>query len=167
MRSVCCAVSIATLFSVAGGRAQTQGHDSLSAAQHTSAAFEVLRIGQKVRIHSRGAGLVEGWVLSSSPDLVRLGTGDQSMVEVPAPGVDSLWVRAGSHAGSGALIGALVGGIGLGGLTAAATIGQRCFEQPCPAGALVTVGLAVGSAGGALIGALIGAPIPRWQLRVP
>ena len=89
----------------------------------------------------------------------------------PAPGVDSLWVRGGSHAGKGALIGGAVTGIGLGLLAYAATASappsDTCGTSGCDPGGFFIVGFFVGGAGGALVGALIGAAIPRWHLRVP
>jgi hypothetical protein len=163
------AVSVAGLVTVASPRAQAQGSDTLSAAQRVGLALARLGAGQRVRIRARGVGLVYGWVVSSSPSLVTLRT-DGSQIEVPAPGVDSLWGLGGSHAGEGALIGAAVGGAA--GAASAYVIGggigstRGPCDGSCGAGAVLVGGL-LGAAGGALIGALFGAAVPRWQLRVP
>ena len=62
-----------------------------------------------MRIRAKGVGLVDGWVLSSSPSLVTL-RAETSSIEVAAVAVDSLWEPEGSHGGAGAGIGATVGG---------------------------------------------------------
>ncbi len=166
------AVSVAGLAALASQPARAQQSDTLSAAQRTGFALARLEVGHRVRIRASGVGLVEG-VVSSSPNLVTLRTADGSRIEVPAPGVDSLWVLGGSHAGKGALIGGAVVGIGLGVVaqgfsnyeggcndprsywveTHHGTCGARPFFE----------GLLLGGAAGALIGALIGAPFPKWQ----
>jgi hypothetical protein len=172
MDRLCFAVSVAGLVTIASALAQAQEPDTLSAAQRRGFALARLQVGQQVRIRTGGDGLVQGWI-SNSPTLVTLPT-DGSRIEVPAPGVDSLWVRGGSHAGRGALIGGAVVGIGLGVLAAefshveggcndawSVSHGVSCGARP------FFEGLFIGGAGGALIGALIGAAVPRWQLRVP
>ena len=164
MHRLCFAVSVAGLVTIASPLARAQEPDTLSAAQRAGVALARLEAGQRVRIHASGIGMVKGWVVSSSPDLVTLRT-DGSRIEVPAPGVDSLWVRGGSHAGTGALIGGAVAGIGLGVLGAGLAGGNECSCGS--AGGNFILGLAIGGAGGALVGALIGAPFPKWQLRVP
>ncbi len=160
MRALCFTVLVVGLVTVASPPAWAQEPDTLSAAQRAGVALARLGGGQRVRIRASRVGLVEGWVVSSSPNLVMLRT-DGSRIEVPAPGVDSLWVRGGSHAGRGALIGGAVAVAGIG-LLAAALSGAEGFSAAAVPGAVV-----VGGAGGALVGALIGAAFPRWQLRVP
>jgi hypothetical protein len=155
------AVSVAGLVTIASLCARAQEPDTLSAAQRAGLALARLGDGQWVRLRGSRVGLIEGSVVSSSPTLVTLRT-DGLRVEVPAPGVDSLWVL-GSHAGSGALIGGAVGGIGLGVLAAAVANSFNC--KSCTSD-VAEVRL-VGAAGGALIGALIGAAVPKWRLRVP
>ena len=124
-----------------------------------------LQVGQRVRIRTNGGGggFVEGWI-SNSPNFVTLRTALGSTIAVPAPGVDSLWVR-GTHAGRGALIGGAVAGIGLGAFLASHVNQNNPYNaRNTVAGGLGLVG---GGAVGALVGALIGAASPRWQLRVP
>ena len=170
MHTLCFAVSVAGLVTIASALAQAQEPDALSPPQRAGLALARLGGGQRVRIRASGVGRVEGWVVSSSPNLVTLRT-DGSRIDVPAPGVDSLWVRGGSHAGTGALIGGAVGGIGLGvfagGLAASGGFTGHCAPGGCDVGGSVVAGLFVGGAAGALLGALIGAPVPKWQLRVP
>jgi hypothetical protein len=169
---LCFAVSVAGLVTIASALAQAQEPDTLTAPQRTGFALERLGGGQWVRIRASGVGLVEGSVVSDSPNLVRLRTADGSTLEVPAPGVDSLWVRGGSHAGTGALIGGAVVGIGFGVLAQGFSgIEGGCNDAwsvshgaTCGAGPFF-LGFLVGGASGALVGALIGAPFPRWQQR--
>jgi hypothetical protein len=131
--------------------------------QRTGVALARLQVGQRVRIRTGGDGLVEGWI-SNSPHRVALRTADGSTIEVPAPGIDSLWVR-GTHARTGALIGSTVAGIGLGAFLAYHVNRNNPYNaRNTVAGGL---GLAGGGGGGALVGALIGAASPKWQLRVP
>ncbi len=155
MHRLCFAVSVAGLVTIASPLARARRPDTLSTAQRAGVALARLGAGQRVRIRASGVGLVEGWVVSSSPNLVTLRT-NGSRIEVPAPGVDSLWVRGGSHAGKGALIGGAVGGIGLGALAAAVVSGRRADCPNCKPGAFFAGGLLVGGAVGALVGALIG-----------
>ena len=163
MRALSFTIAVVGLVTVASPLARAQEPDTLSPAQRAGLALARLGAGQHVRIRASGGGLVEGWVVSSSPNLVTLRT-DGSRIEVPAPGVDSLWVRRGS-AGRGALIGGAVGGIGLALVGAASCHGGRANEAP--PGVCVAYGLVVGGAGGALVGALIGTAFPKWRLRVP
>ena len=124
-----------------------------------------LQVGQRVRIPTNGGGggFVEGWI-SNSPNFVTLRTALGSTIAVPAPGVDSLWVR-GTHAGRGALIGGAVAGIGLGAFLASLVDQNNPYNaRNTAAGALGLVG---GGAFGALVGATIGAGSPKWELRVP
>ena len=107
-------------------------------------------------------GLVEG-VVSNSPNLVMLRTADGSTIEVPAPSVDSLWVRS-THARTGALIGGAVAGIGLGAFLAYHVNHNPYTARNTVAGGLGLVG---GGALGGLVGAKIGEGSPQWQLRVP
>ena len=163
------AVAIAGLVTIASPRAQAQRMDTLSAAQRAGLALARLGAGQRVRIHATGVGLVYGWVMSSSPNLVTLRT-DGSRVELPVAGVDSLWVLGGSHAGEGAVIGAGVGALAgaVSGYIVGGGIGatRGPCDGSCGAGPVLLGGL-LGGAGGTLIGALVGAALPRWQLQVP
>lgn len=110
-----------------------------------------------MRIRASGAGRVEGWVVSSSPNLVALRT-DGSRIEVPALAVDSLWVR-GNHSGTGAVIGVVMGLV----VGAVATNPQCNASERCP----VPLVLLAGAALGIPIGVLLGAAVPRWERRVP
>jgi len=124
-----------------------------------------LHVGQQVRIRTSGGGggFVEGWI-SNSPNVVTLRTANGSTIAIPAPGVDSLWVR-GTHAGRGALIGGAVAGIGLGTFLAFHVNQNNSYNaRNSVAGGLGLIG---GGAAGALVGALIGAASLKWQLRVP
>jgi hypothetical protein len=166
MHKHCFAVSVAGLVTIASALAQAQGPDTLSAAQRAGVALARLGGGQRVRIRARGVGLVEGRVVTSSPSLVALRT-DGSKIEVPATGLDSLWVRGGGHAGKGALIGAGVVGLALGAVTVTSTEFCGTTGVRCGPGARFAQGLLLGGALGSAIGALIGALVPKWQLRVP
>lgn len=163
------AVPVAGLVCIVSPHAQTQGLDTLTAAQRAGRALARLRGGQRVQIVTRDSGLVEGSVEATSPTVVGLRT--QGTVRyVTASSVDSLWVR-GSHAGVGALIGGAVVGIGFGfmaqsfssyaGACNGPYSGQPCRTSP------FSEGFVLGGLGGALIGALIGGASPKWQLRVP
>lgn len=155
------AVSVAGLVTIASLRARAQEPDTLTPAQRAGLALARLGGGQRVRIRASGVGLVEGWVVSSSPNLVTL-RADGSRIEVPASGVDSLWVR-GRSAGTGALIGgAVTGGLAL--VVASGPPGNDCVL--CTPGDVAGF-VVVAGATGALVGALIGAVVPRWHLRVP
>ena len=174
MRTRRFAVLDAGLVTIACALAQAQGPDTLSAAQRAGVALARLGVGQRVRIRAGGAlGLVEGRVVSNSSDLVALVTPDESTIEVPAPGVDSLWVRHGTYAGRGALIGGAVVGIGLGAFFAAvaADFNSRhkyCGQSGCDVGYFFAGGLVVGGAGGAIVGTLMGVAVPpKWHLWVP
>lgn len=101
--------------------------------------------------------------MSSSANLVALRT-DGSVIDIPALGLDSLWVRQGTHAGTGALIGFAVGGLGLGIAGAAST---SSYGPPPTKGDVFLIGLLVGGVGGAVVGALAGVGIPKWQRQVP
>lgn len=162
LRRLCVGGSVAGLVALASQPARAQQSDTLSAAQRTGVALARLRVGQQVRVRARGTGLVQGWI-SSSPNLVTLRTG----IEVPAAGVDSLWVRGGSHAGIGALVGGAVVGIGLGAVVQGFSHFEGgCNHPPSRCGAAPFFeGLVIGGAGGALLGALIGGPFPKWQQR--
>ena len=175
MRSLCSTVSVIGALTIGSQPARAQQSDTLSPAQRAGLALARLGGGQRVRIRASGVGLVEGRVVSSWPNLLTLRTADGSTIEVPAPGVDSLWVRGGSHAGKGALIGGAVVGIGLG----VVAQGLSHWEGGCNDSLSTWValhhgtcgarpffeGLLLGGAAGALIGALIGAPFPKWQQR--
>jgi hypothetical protein len=154
------AVAVAGSVIIASLPAQAQEADTLSPAQRVGLALARLGAGQRVRIRASGLGLVEGRVVTSSPSLVALRT-DGSKIEVPAHGVDSLWVRGGGHAGTGALIGTLSGGV----------LGVVVTQQECSAGLIDcgygALGALAGGVLGAAIGALIGSALPKWQLRVP
>ncbi|HYT05557.1 MAG TPA: hypothetical protein VEM13_11840 [Gemmatimonadales bacterium] len=164
MRRLCftLSASVAGLVIVASPSARAQQLDTLSAAQRAGWALARLGVGQRVRVHGSGVGRVEGWVVSSSSALVTLHT-DGSSIEVPAPGVDSLWVRGGTHAGTGALIGGVVGGLSLGAFGAMICPGECDISS----GAALVRGGVVGAVIGSAFGALIGVAFPKWQLRVP
>ena len=115
-----------------------------------------------VRSRASGVGLVEGRVVSSWPNLLTRRTADGSTIEVPAPGVDSLWVRS-NYAGRGALIGGAASGLFFGTLLASV-----CPRECSVSSARGAINGAVGGAvlGGA-VGAIIGMLIPKWRLQVP
>jgi hypothetical protein len=160
---------VAGLATIPSPRLAAQALDTLSAAQRAGLALVRLGAGQRVRIHAKGVGLVDGLVLSSSPSLVTL-RAEGSSIEVPAGALDSLWEPEGSHAGAGARIGAAAGGVA--GAVAGLVIGNGIgatrgpCDGSCGAGP-VLLGGALGAAGGAVIGALFGAALPRWQLLLP
>ena len=146
-----------------------QAPDTLTPAQRAGLALARLGAGQRVRIVTRDSEFVEGSVMAASPNLLRLRT-DGTLI-LPASRVDSLWVRGGSHAGTGALIGGAVLGIGLGVLAQGFSHAEGGCNEPgygrgCGPAPFFE-GLLIGGAAGALVGALIGAPFPKWQLRVP
>ena len=160
MRTLCFAVS-AFLVTGPATLAPAQQPHILNVARPTGLALSRLKGGQWVRIRTTGGRFVEGWV-SDSPNLIRVS--DASTIEVPADGVESLWVRHGSHAGTGAVIGGTLVGIGLGVVANEFAHTKEGCEPQCGAGPFIG-GLLIGGAGGAIIGALIGAPFPKWQRR--
>jgi hypothetical protein len=157
------AVSVAGLVSTVSPHAQTQGLDTLTAAQRAGFALARLGAHQRVQIITRGDQFVEGSVVAASPNLVTLRT-DGSERDIPAASVDSLWVKEGTHAGRGALIGAVPGVVSFAALL---TCGGPASEARdlCYFGGVIRSVVLLG--GGILAGALIGAGQPKWKLRVP
>ncbi|HYL54696.1 MAG TPA: hypothetical protein VEU73_03865 [Gemmatimonadales bacterium] len=141
-----------------------QEPDTLSPAQRAGRALARLGAGQPVRIITREDQFIEGSLVTTSPSLVTVRT-DRSVIEIPVPSVDSLWVRRGTHAGKGALIGAVPGLAFLGAVlvTSGGPNGEardiRNFT-----GAITGL-LVLG--GGMVVGAIIGAASPDWQLQAP
>ena len=141
-----------------------QEPDTLTPAQRAGLALARLGAGQRVRIVIRDSDFVEGSVLATSPSLVTVRT-DGSVIGIPVPRIDSLWVKRGTHAGRGALIGAAPGLVFLGAVlvTSGGSNGEardlRNFS-----GAITGLALLVG---GTVVGALIGAATPKWQLQAP
>jgi hypothetical protein len=163
MRVLHCVILVAG--SVALSTALTaQQPDTLSPVQRAGLALARLGAGQRVQIITRENELVEGSVVSTSPNLVTLRT-DGSVTDIPVPSVESLWVQRGTHAGRGALIGAAPGVVFLGAVlvTSGGPAGEardwRNFSGAITGIALLGVGIAVG--------ALIGAASPKWQLQEP
>lgn len=151
------------LLALAVAPARAQEPDTLSAAQRAGAALARLGAGQRVRIVGGEVGFVDGSVVSSSTSLVTLRL-DSSTITVPAPRIDSLWVKHGTHAGTGALIGAVVGGVVVG----------AAFSHICERGSVcdnqteaTAFAALAGAVPGGLLGALIGLAVPKWQLRLP
>ena len=167
MRRVCFAVSVMGLVTLASQRARAQEPDTTSAAQRAGFALARLGGGQLVRIHNRRVGRRQGVVVSSSADRLTLETSLWGRIEVPASDVDSLWVRGGGHAGTGALIGAVLGGVALGAAGVAVAKANCEGSVNCGEAGAFVFGLAVGGAVGAGIGALIGSAFPKWRLRAP
>jgi len=141
-----------------------QEPDTLSPAQRAGRALVRLGAGQRVRIITRENAFVDGSVVTTSPRLVSVRT-DGSVIDIPVPSVDSLWVERGTHAGKGALIGAVPGLVFLGAVlvTSGGPNGEardlRNFTGP------ITGLLLLG--GGIAVGAIIGAATPKWQLEAP
>ncbi|HVH31836.1 MAG TPA: hypothetical protein VNA31_09270 [bacterium] len=165
MRVLHFAVSLAGLVALRSQLALAQAPDTLSAARRAGWALARLGAGQRVRIVTRASEFVEGSVVTTSPTLLSVRTAE-SVVDIPTSGVDSLWVRGGSHAGTGALIGAVPGVLVLG-----ATF---VYSQIAPAGEtrdLNSFGGAISGlfllGVGTAIGAIVGAHTPKWELRVP
>ena len=149
------AALLAGLVTLASPLAQAQAPDTLSAAQRAGLALSRLGAGQRVQIVTRQRKWVEGFVVATSPNLLKVQT-ERSVTDIPAANVDSVWVQGGST-GTGALIGLAVGGLGLG------LLARSTGQSGTPVGA----GLLLGSLGGAVIGALIGSAVPSWQLLRP
>ena len=148
------AVLATGLLTLAVAPAHAQEPDTLSAAQRAGAALARLGAGQRVRIVGSEVGFVDGSVVSSSMSLVTLRL-DSSTVTVPTPRIDSLWVKHGTHAGTGALIGAIVGGVVVG----------AAFSNICERGEVCDNQTAA-TAFGALAGAVPGgcsAPSSAWR----
>jgi len=158
------AVSVAGLVTLASPLAQAQEPDTLTPAQRAGLALARLGAGQRVRIITREDEFVEGSVVTTSPRLVSVRT-DGSVIDIPVPSVDSLWVKRGTHAGKGALIGAVPGLVFLGAVlvTSGGPAGEardiRNFT-----GAITGLFLL---GGGVAVGAIIGAGTPKWQRQVP
>jgi hypothetical protein len=170
MHRLCFAIVVVGLATLASPLARAQEPDTLTAAQRASLALARLGGNTLVRLHATGRGRVSGSVVSSSANLLTVRTTlgpDGSTVNIPAAAVDSLWVKSGDHAGSGALVGGALGGLGLG---VAATVATSGAHGPCDGGCGVgpfLLGLVGGGAVGALVGALVGSGVTEWQLWVP
>lgn len=143
---------------------------SVAAAQHSARDSLAARLDAVARIRTHSAA---GWAELEHPRLIgdtldfergeMLDRRSGRRVAVPGPlalaTIDRIDVRAGTHAGRGALIGGLIGA-GLG-LAAGIALSQDEFFQASP-GDVAAVTLVFG-AGGAGLGALLGALVPRWQ----
>lgn len=165
MRLPCFAVPLAGLLALATAL-PAQKPDTLSAAQRAGLALARLGAGQRVRVHARGLGRAQGYIVSNSPNFLMLAT-DGSQIEIPAPSIDSLWVPGHSHAGRGAVMGGAIGGFTVA-ILVAGIHGQLCAQGPCGSdlGAFLA-GFVYGAGGGAAIGAAVGLFVWEWQLRVP
>src|SRR2546426_12388090 len=160
MRRVCFAVSVMGLVTLASQRARAQEPDTTSAAQRAGFALARLGGGQLVRIHNRRVGHRQGVVVSSSADRLTLET-SWGRIEVPASDVDSLWVRGGGHAGTGALIGAVLGGVALGAVGVAVAKANCEGSVNCGEAGGFVFGLAGRGAAGGRIGAPRRAALPE------
>jgi hypothetical protein len=118
-----------------------------------------------VQIVTSDAQFVEGSVVAASRNRITLQT-DNSVNDIAARNIDSLWVRHGTHVGKGAVVGLVVGWLGLGLWALSSTRGSSGDGDITKGGAFA-LGVTVGGAGGAIVGALVGALIPKWQLRLP
>lgn len=157
------AVLVAALVALTTALA-AQEPDTLSPAQRAGRALARLGAGQRVRLFTWEREFVEGSVVTTSPSLVTVRT-DGSVIDVPVPSVDSLWVRRGTHAGKGALIGAAPGLVFLG-VVLVTSGGPNGEARDIRNFTGAITGLAL-LAGGTLVGALIGAATPKWQLEAP
>ena len=163
MRSLHCGAILVGFVALAPGLI-AQEPDTLSPAQRAGRALARLGAGQRVRIITRENEFVDGLVVTTSRRLVSVRT-DGSVIDIPVPSVDSLWVERGTHAGKGALIGAVPGLVFLGAVlvTSGGPNGEardlRNFT-----GAITGL-LLLG--GGIAVGAIIGAATPKWQLEAP
>jgi len=164
---LCFAVSVAGLVTMASPPAWAQARDTLSAAQRAGFALAHLGGGQRVRIWQKRVFFErQGQVVSSSGDLLTLRV-EGARIEVPASDVDSLWVRRGNHAGTGALIGGVVAGLAVGAFGAAVSKSDCEGGYACHEASAFFGGLLIGGVMGSGVGALIGAAVPRWQRWVP
>ena len=159
----CGAVLVAGLVAFAPGLI-AQEPDTLSPAQRAGRALARLGAGQRVRIITRENEFVDGLVVTTSRRLVSVRT-DGSVIDIPVPSVDSLWVERGTHAGKGALIGAVPG---------LAFLGAVLVTSGGPNGEARDIRNFTGAitgllllAGGIAVGAIIGAATPKWQLDAP
>jgi len=157
------AVLVAGLVAFAPGLI-AQEPDTLSPAQRAGRALARLGAGQRVRIITRENEFVDGLVVTTSRRLVSVRT-DGSVIDIPVPSVDSLWVERGTHAGKGALIGAVPG---------LAFLGAVLVTSGGPNGEARDIRNFTGAitgllllAGGIAVGAIIGAATPKWQLDAP
>ncbi|OLC35258.1 MAG: hypothetical protein AUH81_10615 [Candidatus Rokubacteria bacterium 13_1_40CM_4_69_5] len=125
-------------------------------------ALRSLKVGRDVRVSGRDIGTRAG-----SFGAVRDGAlwlqGQPADHTVPVAGIDSMWVKSGGHAATGALIGGLMGTV----VSLAVISGKSCAfgDRGC------LWGLYAESAGitlaGLLVGAMIGSGAKSWQLRYP
>src|SRR2546422_4478373 len=161
MRRLCFAVSVIGLVTLASQRARAQEPDTTSAAQRAGFALARLGGGQLVRIHNRRVGRRQGVVVSSSADRLTLETSIWGRIEIPVSDVDSLWVRGGGHAGTGALIGAVLGGVALSAVGVAVAKANCEGSVNCGEAGRFVFWLAVGGARRVRIRAPIGSGVPQ------
>jgi hypothetical protein len=146
------------------------GAAALAPAQSSPLDSLAARLGaaRQVRVHSAA-----GWARLDRPQLAgdsldfergritdrRTGRRSGMASPMPLAPIDRIDLRAGTHAGRGAVIGGLIGA-GLG-LAAGIALSQDDFVQ-VGTGTVLAVTLVL-SAGGAGLGGLIGAATPRWE----
>lgn len=139
----------------------------LGAVSSGAAQGPLLTPGDRVRLQTVSAGLLEGVAAAASDQSVLLDrNGDR--LEIARADIQKVWVR-GRATKKGAIIGGIVG------LAAGVTYGllitrpesSPCDADNCTRAGVTAVSGAIGLAAGAGIGALIGSVIPRWRLRFP
>ena len=125
-------------------------------------ALRSLKVGRDVRVTGRDIGTYAGsfGAVRDGALWLQAQPADRS---VPVAGIDSLWVKSGGHAATGALIGGLVGTA----VSIAVISGKSCnFGDSSCLGGLYAESAGITLAG-LLVGALIGSGAKSWQLRYP
>jgi hypothetical protein len=151
------------LFPRPDGTAAAQAADSLRSARETIASS--LRVGEQLRVQLTGEQ-IQGILTAYAWPELHLDT-ETSLVVVPLPSVQALWVR-GTAAKQGALLGVVAGA--LVGAAMGLFVGEVICDGPdcqaSTAGTVVTFG-ALGAGAGVGVGALVGLAVPKWHARFP
>jgi hypothetical protein len=125
-------------------------------------ALRSVKVGRDVRVTGRDIGTHAG-AFGAVRDGALWLQGQPADHNVPVAGIDSMWVKSGGHASTGALIGGLVGTV----VSIAVISGKSCdFGDSGCLGGLYAASAGITLAG-LLVGAVIGSGAKSWQLRYP
>jgi hypothetical protein len=165
MRFSSTATLIVLVLAATAGDTAAQAPTPAAVSEHQE-AIRALRDSQRVRLVTPALARQEGRLLSHENDTLMLDRGADSILQIRAMDVDSLWAR-GSSWKTGGVVGLAVGTV-VGGLLGAG-YAAICADYSCPSsiGAAAVVGGLGGLVAGGLIGSLIGAAVPKWHNRLP